>query len=197
MRSTLFTLILIVVVGIVGASWAQDPPLQVLRTVQPIIGGDGTSGIASDETLEAAVSELEDINTALDDDTPVRVYPEATTTGGCTLGTVQLSTAAVMEYEIKATAGQLYGLWVYSLDATPVYVKLYNLTAANTDENDTPNAVWMVPSNSTAANGAGNNIVPFPIEMSVAMTIRAVTGFAHNSTGALTANEVIVTSCYE
>ncbi len=198
MRKLLLVLLLIVLVGVVGPSSAQDPPLQVLRTVQPIIGSDGSSGVASDDNLDEAIVELVEINAELDDDTPTRVYVEATTTGGCTMGVPQISTGAVMEYEIKATAGQLYGLWAYSLDATPVYVKIYNDTAANTDENDTPVGVFMVPSNSTAANGAGNNLVPFPgIEHSVAITARVVTGIAHTNTGALTANEVILTSCYQ
>lgn len=115
--------------------------------------------------------------------------------GACTPGSF-ISAGTVNETEIKATAGQLDGLWAFSLDATPVYLKLYNDTAANIDETDTPVARFGLPANATAANGAGNNLVPpGGMNFSTAIVLRATSGIADNSTGVLTASEVLVTWC--
>jgi hypothetical protein len=117
--------------------------------------------------------------------------PVAITAGGCTPNS-SISTAAVMETEIKATAGQLYQLTVGSIDATAVYAKLYNDTAANTDQTDTPVARYLIAPNTTVD-------LPIPVGMafSTAITIRVTTGIADNDTGALTASEVLVSYCYK
>jgi hypothetical protein len=128
--------------------------------------------------------------------TPWLVTTNAATSGGCTPGS-SISTAAVLETEIKATAGQLYQMMVTSIDATPVYAKLYNDTAANTDETDTPIQRFVVPSQGTA-NGAGFALpIPTGMVFSTAITLRVTTGAADNDTGALTANEVLVSYCYK
>jgi hypothetical protein len=115
---------------------------------------------------------------------------------GCTPGS-SISAAAVLETEIKATAGQLYQLVVTNIDATPVFAKLYNDTAANTDETDTPIQRFVVPAQSDA--GGGGFVLPIPIGMvfSTAITLRVTTGAADNNTGALTASEVLVSYCYK
>jgi hypothetical protein len=128
--------------------------------------------------------------------TPLVVSPAASTSGGCTPGS-SISTGAVLETEIKATAGQLYQIAVTNIDATPVYAKIYNLTAANTDETDTPVQRFVVPSQGSAL-GAGF-VLPINIgqEYTTAITLRVTTGIADNDTGALTANEVMVSYCYK
>lgn len=117
--------------------------------------------------------------------------PSATTNGGCTPNS-SISTAAVLETEIKATAGQLYYLAITNLDATNVYARLYNLTAANADESDTPIQRFLVPT------GSGF-VLPIPVGAvySTAITLRVTTGAADNDTGALAANEVFVSYCYK
>jgi hypothetical protein len=128
--------------------------------------------------------------------TPLVVSPAAATSGGCTPNS-SISTAAVLETEIKATAGQLYQLVVTNIDATPVYARLYNDTAANTDQTDTPIQRFVVP---TQGNGNGAGFV-LPINIgqvySTAITIRITTGAADTDTGALSANEVFVSYCYK
>jgi hypothetical protein len=119
----------------------------------------------------------------------------ATTNGGCTPGS-SISAGAVLETEIKATAGQLYELSVFNIDATPVYLRLYNLTAANADENDTPIQRYGIPG-TTALGGAIPTRIPVGMVFSTAITFRVTTGIADTDTGALSANEVLVSYCYK
>lgn len=147
--------------------------------------------------LETAVTHLSAIETAVEDATARDVTPIADTTGGCTYSST-ISAATVNETAVKATAGQIYSVEAFSLDATPVYWKFYNDTAANIDETDTPVLRLMIPANSTASLGAG--IVqkwPVGIQFSTAITFRATVGIADNDTAALTANEVLLNVCYK
>lgn len=153
---------------------------------------------AVEADVETAITHLAAIETAVEDATARDVTPVADTTGGCTFDR-QISGAAVLERQLCAAACQLYGLWGYSLDATPVYIKLYNDTAANTDETDTPAAgPFMIPSNATASLGSGNNPIPLAAigaAFSSALTYRVTTGGADNDTGALSSAEVFITAC--
>lgn len=94
---------------------------------------------------------------------------------------------------VVAAACTLYGVEGFTLDATPVYVKIYNKATAPTSA-DTPIRVVMIPSNATAANGAGAT-PPIPsqgIALSAGLSFRVTTGMAHNNAGAVTAAENIV-----
>lgn len=117
----------------------------------------------------------------------------ATTAGGCTPHSI-ISAATVNETQIKATAGQLYVVTIQNVGAAPVYFKLYNDTAANVDETDTPVQRYIVPGN-TAGSGI---VLPIPVGMafSTAITYRITAAIADNSTAAITANEVLVSACY-
>lgn len=161
--------------------------------------------LASESTLAAietalgdAVTAAENIETAVEDTTARDVLVKAHATGGCTSSGV-IHAANDDNVVIKAGAGTLYALNGFSLDATPVYIKLYNDVTANIDENDTPVQRFMIPANSTAALGAGAAL-PIPavgIEFSTGITMRVVTGIADNSTGAVSASEVLVNWCAE
>jgi hypothetical protein len=117
--------------------------------------------------------------------------PAAATNGGCTPNS-SISTGAVLETEIKGSAGQLYYVGITNLDATNVYARLYNDTAANTDETDTPIGRFLVPT-------GGGFMLPVPVgaEFSAGITLRITTGAADTDTGALSANEVFVSYCYK
>ena len=124
----------------------------------------------------------------------------AASNGGCTIGTTTsiIGGASVNETQVKATAGQIYSISAFSLDATPVYLKLYNDTAANIDETDTPVYRLMIPAATTASLGSGL-VFNFGVglEFTTAITFRVTTGIADNSTGALTADEVLINVCYQ
>lgn len=109
-----------------------------------------------------------------------------------------ISTAAALSANVKNTRAKLYGLQCYSIDATPVWVKLYNKATAAT-ASDTPVMRHMIPANATAALGAGFIALSWPdgVNFDLGLSVRAVSGIADNDTGALSANEVTVNIQYD
>lgn len=97
------------------------------------------------------------------------------------------------EEQVKGSAGQVYGWYIFNADASDtLYVKFYNATAANvTVGTTTPVMTIPVPS------GAGANVeFTNGIEFDTAITVAATTGIADSDTGAPAANEVIVNVFY-
>lgn len=94
---------------------------------------------------------------------------------------------------ISALARRIHGIDVFSLDATPVYAKLYDKATAPAST-DTPVHRTAVPANATAALGSGSNKDGWAgaIGLTHGLGIRITTGIADTDTGALTANEVLV-----
>lgn len=178
------------IVTLLETSAANDVAHDAADTGNPVkIGG------RADSTEPADVSADGDrVNAWFNPTGALATFATSSAYGGCTPGT-SISAGAVLETEIKATAGTLYHLNVTSIDATPVYVKVYNDTAANTDETDTPVLRYGVPG-STDLAGHAVPMPPMGINFSTAITVRIVTGIADNSTGALTASEVLLSYCY-
>jgi hypothetical protein len=126
---------------------------------------------------------------------PTDTHPQAKANGGCTWSKA-ISSGAVLKTQLCATACQIYKLVAASKDTTPVWIKGYNLLAADTDENDTPLFVFGVPAAPT--NDMSELVIgseDVGAEFSVALTYRVTTGILDNDTGALTANEVVVSAC--
>lgn len=117
----------------------------------------------------------------------------ARTSGGTTL----YRNVDVDETEdaIKATAGQLYWIQCTNLDATPIFLQIYNATVASvTVGTTTADLTFCVPSQGDA-NGAGFVLaIPNGIAFSTAITIAATTTIG-GSTGPA-ANEVILNAGY-
>lgn len=112
------------------------------------------------------------------------------TTGGYTI--FQSIDLDESEEEVKATAGQLYGWYIFNAAATTHYVKFYNLTAANTTVGtSTPILTLPVP-----AGSAANASFPAGIAFSTALSAAATTGVAVADTGAPAANAVVVNLFY-
>ena len=101
------------------------------------------------------------------------------------------------EDQVKATAGQIYWIHAMNMKATPLYLKIYNATAANVTVGTTaPDLTFPVPSQGST-NGAGFVLaIPNGIAFSTAITIAATTGVADNDSGAPGANELIVNLGY-
>jgi hypothetical protein len=113
------------------------------------------------------------------------------TTGGLTIfRSIDLDET---EEEAKATAGQVYGWYIYNTASSVRYVKLYNATAANvTVGTTTPVMTIPIPATS-GANVEFTNGIAF----STAITAAATTGVADSDTGAPGANEVIINLLYK
>jgi hypothetical protein len=92
---------------------------------------------------------------------------------------------------IKASAGQLYGWYIYNAAATVRYVKFYNKATAATVGTDTPVLTLPLP----ATSGAN---VEFSqgIAFATGIAAGATTGVADNSTGAPAANDVQINVFY-
>jgi hypothetical protein len=112
------------------------------------------------------------------------------TTGGYTIfRSIDLDET---EEEIKATAGQVFGWYIFNAAATTHYVKFYNATAANvTVGSTTPVMTIPVP-----AGSAANVFTDTGIAFGTAITAAATTGVADADTGAPAANAVVVNILY-
>ncbi len=114
-------------------------------------------------------------------------------TGGGTISSA-IAPATPAGVNLKASAGTVFKVFATTIQATPVYVKLYNASSAPTCGSGTPVARFMVPVASTAANGAGTNIDIGDIGAAFGTGIGyCVTGaLADNDTTAITTNNTLV-----
>ena len=97
------------------------------------------------------------------------------------------------EDEIIATAAKLYGYYFYNNTAATIYVRFYNLTAANTTVGTSTTFIILpVP-----AGAAANLMMPIGITFGTAMCVAATTGVAANDTGAPAANAIVGTIFYK
>ena len=101
------------------------------------------------------------------------------------------------EEEIKNAAGQVFSISAFNTTAAPLYLKFYNLTAANTTVgSSTPVLTFVVPGNADS-DGAGfiwNNEIGFAF--GTAISVACTTGVADADTGAPSANACIVNIGY-
>ena len=113
------------------------------------------------------------------------------TSGGAT--PAQFIDVDETEDEVKGSAGQLYWIHAVNLDATVVYLKVYNNTAAGTTVGTTvPVQTYAIPSQGDA-KGAGFTIeFPMGMALGTGITIAATTGVAVADTTGPGTNECVV-----
>lgn len=101
------------------------------------------------------------------------------------------------EEEVKATAGQVYGIWFTNTNASTRWLKFYNATAANvTVGTTTPVITIALPGNSSDdISGLFNST--HGMSFDTAITVAATTGVADSDTGAPSANDVICNIFYK
>jgi hypothetical protein len=137
------------------------------------------------------------IPVSVDSDGLLQIALEAVTSGGCSIHkTLDLDES---EEEVKASAGQVYGMIFHNLSASVRYVKFYDATAANTTVGTTT-PVMTIPIQTTGdTNGAGwSPVIPVQgIPFSNGICVAATTGLADADTGAPGANEVVGTIWYK
>ena len=97
------------------------------------------------------------------------------------------------EEDVKTSAGQVFGWYIYNNAATTTYVKFYNATAANTTVGTTT-PVLTIP---VPAGSAANILSPIGITFSTAICAAATTGVADNDTGAPAGNVIIIDVFYK
>jgi len=92
------------------------------------------------------------------------------------------------EEAVKASAGQIYGYYIYNNAATTHFIKFYNATVANVTVGTTT-PVLTIPLPPGAAANAYSDI---GIEFDTAITVAATTGIADNDTGTPAVNAVTI-----
>jgi len=185
-----------------GGSLTVDGTVTVSGTVTANVGSgpwpvtDNGGSLTVDGTVTANAGSgpwpVTDNAGSLTVDGTVTANLSPTTSGGLSIfRSIDLDET---EEEVKATAGQLYGAYLYNAASTGKrYVKLYNDTAANVTVGTTT-PVLTLPLD--AGQGA---VLSFEhgIAFSTAITVAATTGVADNDTGAPGANEVIANIFYK
>lgn len=121
--------------------------------------------------------------------TPWLVTQSVATSGGANIyRNISLVATGV---NIKASAGQIYGWYLYNNASSVRYVKFYNKATAPTVGTDVPVLTLSLP-----ANAAANVSFPSGVAFSLGIGIGATTGVADNDSGAPSANDVIVNVMY-
>jgi hypothetical protein len=102
------------------------------------------------------------------------------------------------EEEVKATAGCLYKIRATNRTTSVRYLKLYNLTAANTTVgSSTPLDTIPIPANASDYTVLTESFGGLGLTFSTALSMAVTTGFADADTGAPGANDVIVSAYYK
>ena len=152
-------------------------------------------GLQADETATDSVDEGDVGCPRMTLDRKAIVTDQPHTAGGCSNYSA-ISTAAVLTAEIKASAGQIYSVEIFNVNAAAKYVRLYNQTGAPAST-DAANIIWrgIIPGNTA---GAGF-VVSWPKGKACAtgIGIRASGAIADNDTTALAANELFFNVSYK
>ena len=117
------------------------------------------------------------------------------TSGGLSFSKL-ISAGSTNLTQIKAEAGQIYGIYATNINAAIRYLKVYNAASADVTVGTTvPDLTLPIPA---AAAGAGFFIkLPQGIAFSTGISIALTTGVADNDTGAVAANELTVHCFYK
>jgi hypothetical protein len=146
--------------------------------------------LASNDVVGAAI--VDAIETAA---SPVVNLTPATSGGLSIFRSIDLDES---EEEVKATAGQVYSMWVTNLATSTRFIKFYNETAANVTVGVTaPVLTIPVPGNSSDDIAGVFNAGSHGVAFSAAICVAATTGLADNDTGAPSAGDVVVNIFYK
>lgn len=160
----------------------------------------GTAGSADAQVRSIqGVASMTPVQVTLDSETTKvigTVINGAAGTGGMSYTLLPMA-AADNDTVIKASAGTVYFISVQSLDATPVYLKLFDAASITPGTTDC-DMQFMCPANSTAANGAGIVLNFSPgIQFGTGIVALVATGIATDDNTAVSANEVVVNIGWE
>lgn len=89
---------------------------------------------------------------------------------------------------VKGSAGKLYGYYLASIDATDVFLKIYDIAEAP-DENDTPILTIPVVGGNASWGSAERDFWECGIGLSNGLGFRITTALADDDTGAVAADE--------
>lgn len=102
-----------------------------------------------------------------------------------------------VDVTVKASAGQIYGLWFTNTAVATRFLKFYNATTANVVVGTTTPVITIALPGNTTDDISGVFSSAYGIQFDTAITIAATTGIADSDTGAPTANDVVVNLFYK
>lgn len=105
-----------------------------------------------------------------------------------------ISAATTNATSVKASAGTVYAVMAFNLNAAVRYLKLYNKASSPTVGTDTPVATFPIPASTTGA-GFVINLDP-GADFATGIALALTTGVADADTGAVAANEIFVHLVY-
>jgi len=101
------------------------------------------------------------------------------------------------EEDVKTSAGQLYWIHAINKTASPLYLKFYNATAANTSVGSTtPVLTLPVPANADSDGAGFTTNIDKGLAFSTAICVACTTGVADADTGAPGANDCVINLGY-
>jgi len=142
------------------------------------------------------IGDVDVLSSALPTGAATAALQDAHATGGMSYHMLGIA-AADNDAVIKASAATVYFVSIQSIDATPVYLKLFDL-ASFTPGTSTADMQFMAPSQGDAlGSGLTINFGPHGIQFANGLCALVATGLALDNNTAVSANEVIVTIGYE
>lgn len=96
---------------------------------------------------------------------------------------------------LKASAGQVYSIQVFNLNASPRYLKFYNKASAPSPGSDTVVKSILIPGNTAGAGVALS--WPGGVEFSTGIAYALVTGVGNTDNTAVAASEIVLNIDYK
>ncbi len=125
---------------------------------------------------------------------PMPAAAYSRTTGGATIERL-ISAGSVNSTSVKGSAGTLLGAFVTNSNSAVRYLKIYNKATAPTVGSDTPVLTLAIPGN-TDTSGFNLHLPTMGLAFGTGIGMALTTGIADNDTGAVAANEIVVSLFY-
>lgn len=108
----------------------------------------------------------------------------------------KISAASTNATSLKASAGNVHGIYAHNTNASPRYLKLYDKASAPTVGTDTPVLTLPIPGN-TAGAGFVLPLSALGVTFTNGIAYALTTGVADSDTAAVAANEIVVNILYK
>jgi hypothetical protein len=152
------------------------------------------AGFQADESSTDSVDEGDAGAARMTLDRKQIVTPQAHTNGGATPYKL-VSAGSTNATSLKASAGQIYSIDCFNINAAVRYLKLYNKASAPTVGTDTPVHVYAIPGATTG--GGFTKSIPVGMEFTTGIAFALTTGITDADTGAVAASEILVNIDYK
>lgn len=181
-----------------GGSLTVDGTIAATQSGAWSVSVSGTPSVTVSAALPAGTNNIGDVDIAsalpAGTNTIGNVGLAPQTSGGLSISRT-ISAASTNATSVKASAGQVFGIYAHNTNAAVRYLKLYNKASAPTVGTDTPVLTLPIPGNTA---GAGfvleqSNGIAFATGIALALTA----GVGDSDTGAVAANEIVVNLVYK